>query len=888
MSTNDSGTGRRASADTAATIVDSTSTNYVAGAQLNARYRVTRTIGRRGVLDLLEVVDSVRRDRRYARVLPAELVADATTVARIRREAEAGATVAHPGVLRVESIEQANDGSIFLVTEVFEGTSLADRLAQGPMPVATATEIAQKIAGALAAVHRSQLVHRDLKPAGIMLAGEDGSLEVKLTDFGLVKATGDWDATRLTQTVGLLGSPQYMSPEHIQRPHELDARADIYALGVVLFEMLVGAPPFDAPAFGSVLQMHLKQAPPDPRTRRGDIPAHVAEAVLRALAKSPDQRFATARQFAAALGTASASRTPSIAATPTSPGSTSQPNQGRSDWSFERKAAIVLAPLGLASVALIVGVTTWRTAPTSPPTSAVVDTVVAQDTSTATVGGRVGRLEAPPEALFGGRPISWWTSELSSAHRESAERTAQLTARAHALGLQIQADGGEVRAIVPPALAAATRRYWKTATSTGGATSVSDTARDELRRRAAELVATVPDIESERPSPRHAQLLLAPRPGPTAALRIGFDVGTYHDGGHAGLTRLSLHAMLAASAHGELRELAQDIDRAGGRLQIEVGLTDSAIVLTAAAPEFDALALRLLARCLAPELATARLERARARALATSDEQDVDGVSTLLAQSIFDGPGFDGTTAGERESLRTLTPADVRSHFARLLKPINASVIAAGQFDPARLREAVRRYSGGVPSTFEMPSRVPSGTYRADAYTNIRIVAYPYPRSTPTDAAAALVIADLIGERLFERFRAEGVSYGVSAAPRHEAWLDFVLVIAPFAEHASHRVGDAITEEVSELARSGLGDGDVLRAQRAVVERLAHDAQEPEQWVAEMSVHADLPGGTRAIVQALAALTPEQLAAIARPWLEATRAVQLEFSPTAVRDRNTP
>lgn len=150
------------------------------------------------------------------------------------------------------------------------------------------------------------------------------------------------------------------------------------------------------------------------------------------------------------------------------------------------------------------------------------------------------------------------------------------------------------------------------------------------------------------------------------------------------------------------------------------------------------------------------------------------------------------------------------------------------------------------------------------------------------------MIADLIGERLFERFRAEGVSYGVSAAPRHEAWLDFVLVIAPFAEHASHRVGDAITEEVSELARSGLGDGDVLRAQRAVVERLAHDAQEPEQWVAGMSVHADLPGGTRAIVQALAALTPEQLVAIARPWLEATRAVQLEFSPTAVRDRNTP
>ena len=228
------------------------------------------------------------------KVLRAELVEDETFVRRFTREGDVAAALDHPHVVPVLD-RGALAGRHYLVTAYVNGTSLADQLTtEGPLPLPHLVRVVAHIGGALDALHRTSLVHRDVKPGNVLLA-EDG--RALLTDFGLARAEAHATLTRAGRTVG---TADYLAPEVI-RGARAGPEADIYALGCMTYECATGAPPFaDKPTLGLVCAAHLQEEPPDPRGRR-DLPEELVRPLLSALAKDPARRPATGTAYARLL-----------------------------------------------------------------------------------------------------------------------------------------------------------------------------------------------------------------------------------------------------------------------------------------------------------------------------------------------------------------------------------------------------------------------------------------------------------------------------------------------------------------------------------------------------------------------------------------------------------
>jgi serine/threonine protein kinase len=225
------------------------------------------------------------------KVLKPGLVRDEHATRRFAREARAAAAVDHPHLIDV--IEAGDvDGTGFLAMRYVAGRSLDDRISEhGPLPVEDTTRIVAEIASALDALHAAGLVHRDVKPSNILLDDERGAL---LTDFGLAKSR---DYSMLTAPGQMLGTLDYIAPEML-RGSEPGPRADLYALGCVVFECLAGNPPFGGLSMFEVGMAHLGDEPADPCAERDDAPADLSQAVLAALAKQPDARPPTATAYA--------------------------------------------------------------------------------------------------------------------------------------------------------------------------------------------------------------------------------------------------------------------------------------------------------------------------------------------------------------------------------------------------------------------------------------------------------------------------------------------------------------------------------------------------------------------------------------------------------------
>jgi serine/threonine-protein kinase len=225
------------------------------------------------------------------KVLKPGLVRDEHATRRFAREARAAAAVDHPHLIDV--IEAGDvDGTGFLAMRYVAGRSLDDRISEhGPLPVEDTTRIVAEIASALDALHAAGLVHRDVKPSNILLDDERGAL---LTDFGLAKSR---DYSMLTAPGQMLGTLDYIAPEML-RGSEPGPRADLYALGCVVFECLAGTPPFGGLSMFEVGMAHLGDQPADPCAERDDAPADLSQAVLAALAKQPDARPPTATAYA--------------------------------------------------------------------------------------------------------------------------------------------------------------------------------------------------------------------------------------------------------------------------------------------------------------------------------------------------------------------------------------------------------------------------------------------------------------------------------------------------------------------------------------------------------------------------------------------------------------
>ncbi len=264
---------------------------------LGERYQLQSPIGRGGMATIYRGLDR-KMDRVVAiKVLREAYSTDPKFVTRFQREAKAASALQHPNIVQVYDYGQTN-GNYFIVMELIEGTDLRRYLrSKGILDIDRAIIIARDIALGLGAAHRRGIVHRDVKPQNV-LVGRDGS--IKLTDFGIASVYKDINAERLTTTGMTLGTVQYYAPEQAQG-EIVNPAADVYALGIVIYEMLTGRPPFDGDTPVAVAMQHIQEKPVPPSHLNPQIPPALEEIIMRCLEKSPDRRYTDGNALARAL-----------------------------------------------------------------------------------------------------------------------------------------------------------------------------------------------------------------------------------------------------------------------------------------------------------------------------------------------------------------------------------------------------------------------------------------------------------------------------------------------------------------------------------------------------------------------------------------------------------
>jgi serine/threonine-protein kinase len=273
------------------------------GKKIGDRYVVSRILGRGG-MGVVAAARYVELDQEVAiKFMFPENAANATLSARFTREAKLAAKLQSPHLVRVTDVGRTDGGVPYLVMEMLAGHDLGEELeTRGPLPVDEAvTLVLQAIAG-LAELHALGVVHRDLKPSNLFLTEAAGARTVKVLDFGISKDVAAASSS-LTATEHLLGTPNYMAPEQIKLSKEVDARADVWSLGVILYELLTGALPFEpeGDAVGELFGLILFTDPIPPRKRRADFPAALEAVVLRCIRRERAERFATVADLADAL-----------------------------------------------------------------------------------------------------------------------------------------------------------------------------------------------------------------------------------------------------------------------------------------------------------------------------------------------------------------------------------------------------------------------------------------------------------------------------------------------------------------------------------------------------------------------------------------------------------
>jgi eukaryotic-like serine/threonine-protein kinase len=341
---------------------------------LAGRYVLGDELGAGGMARVVRARDIVLDRWVAVKLLPAGVL-DPTARERFRREARSSASFAHPNAVAVYDAGE-DGGQLFIVMELVEGPSLAHVLAErGRLRVDDALHIADSVLAALAVAHAAGLVHRDIKPGNVLLGP---NRQVKLADFGIARRLDDL-AHDLTAVHTVLGTPRYTSPEQLAGQPATPA-SDLYAVGVVLFEMLVGTPPYDGPSAAVVAAAHHTAPIPDVTTWRTDVPPVVAAAITQALAKDPAARFPSATAMRGVLaGRTTAYPVAATAALPVGAPSTAAPApdgpRGQNWW------WVAVAALVIVGVAALVWATRDRggadavSSTSSPPASTVVTTV---------------------------------------------------------------------------------------------------------------------------------------------------------------------------------------------------------------------------------------------------------------------------------------------------------------------------------------------------------------------------------------------------------------------------------------------------------------------------------------------------------------------------------
>jgi len=325
---------------------------------LAGRYEITRLLGRGGMAVVFLAEDLALERQVAIKVLPPEMSHDTKLIPRFQQEAKTAAKLDHPNIIPIYRVE-SEAGLDYFVMKYVTGHSLEQVLEQGPLPIDLARRVLREAALALGHAHQRRIVHRDVKPANIMMEA-DG--RVILTDFGISKAVQG--ASQLTGTGTIIGTPHYMAPEQA-KGLEVDGRADQYALAIVGHQILTGKQPFDGSAH-SILYKHVFEPPPPVLASRPDVPHDISAALERALSKDPEQRFATMEDFAAALGgQRTGSRT--VVSAPIKP----LAGGGRPKTKPKGSRTAVRRGLATLAICVAVGGAAWAglRAPAAPPES---------------------------------------------------------------------------------------------------------------------------------------------------------------------------------------------------------------------------------------------------------------------------------------------------------------------------------------------------------------------------------------------------------------------------------------------------------------------------------------------------------------------------------------
>lgn len=269
------------------------------GRVVDGRYRIEEQIGEGGMGVVYMAIHTVLNKKLALKVLRGDMSKNTETVQRFIQEAQAASAIGHQNIIDISDFGRLPDGSAYFVMEHLEGQALTDLIARGgSVPMQDAIGILIQMASALGAAHTRGIVHRDLKPDNVFLIRR-GETEcfVKVLDFGIAKVGGA--GSKLTKTGMVFGTPQYMSPEQAAG-QSVDARTDIYALGVIMYEMFTGRVPFDADTFMGILSKHMFE-PPAPPSESNPLLGALEDVILKALAKKPEQRYSSTEELLADL-----------------------------------------------------------------------------------------------------------------------------------------------------------------------------------------------------------------------------------------------------------------------------------------------------------------------------------------------------------------------------------------------------------------------------------------------------------------------------------------------------------------------------------------------------------------------------------------------------------
>ena len=267
--------------------------------RLIGQYRVTGALGEGGMGVVYAAEHTLLNRPAAVKVLLPRFSGEQAAVTRFFNEARAATAIQHPGIVEIYDFGWTSEGAAFIVMEHLRGETLSARHKRGPMRWSTALALTRQIAGALGAAHAKGIIHRDLKPDNVFLVPDPevpGGERIKLLDFGIAKLAGALTTHHKTQTGALMGTPTYMAPEQC-RGVAVDARADLYSLGCILFELCTGKPPFVGEGAGDVLGAHIYLPPPTMASLADGVPQEIEALVRRMLAKSPADRVQTAGEI---------------------------------------------------------------------------------------------------------------------------------------------------------------------------------------------------------------------------------------------------------------------------------------------------------------------------------------------------------------------------------------------------------------------------------------------------------------------------------------------------------------------------------------------------------------------------------------------------------------